>query len=138
MRLELAQKIAANALEEARAHHLPPLAVVILDDRGQIKLAISEDGVSTFRHKIAYAKANSALGMGMSTRRLYDLFEHKVLPDRFATSIMFAADGGFAPQPGGELIALDGEVVGAIGISGASSDDDENIANKAIVMALSP
>ena len=136
VKLKLAQSILSHALTEARARRLPPLSVVILDERSQIKLSVTEDGASAFRQKIAFAKANGALGMGMSTGQLFDLFERGVLPDRFAMSIMFAADGGFAPQPGGELIVWEGEVAGAIGISGASSDEDEVVARTALALSL--
>ncbi len=137
MKLELALSLASNALEEARSRNLPPLAVVILDSRGQVKHAVSEDGTSMFRFKIAFAKANAALGMGMSTRQLYNLFERKILPDRFAASIMSITDDGFAPQPGGEIISEQGEVAGAIGISGASSDEDEIVARAALMRSHS-
>ncbi|KUP94200.1 GlcG/HbpS family heme-binding protein [Tritonibacter horizontis] len=128
MQFEIAKALGEAALSQADQHQLPPLAIVILDAGGLIKFAATQDGAGSLRHPIALAKANAAIGMGMSTRQLYALFEQGVLPDRFATSISTVSTQGFAPQPGGELTRKAGVTLGSIGISGASSDQDEAVA----------
>lgn len=128
MQLDVAKALGDATLRRAEKNPLPPLAIVILDAGGLLKFAFTQDGAGPLRHPIALAKANAAVGMGMSTRQLYSLFEQGKLPDRFAMSIATVSAQGFAPQPGGELIWKDGLPIGAIGISGASSDQDEAIA----------
>lgn len=109
--------------------HIPPLAVVILDNRSKVKASISSDGVGTLRYDIALGKASAALGMGFGTRQFNSLIKQGVLPEMFANCINGAAAGNFIPLPGGVLILNQlKEVIGAIGISGASSDQDENTA----------
>ncbi len=127
-----AEKILEAAWTHAATLSLPPLCVVLLDNGGHVKLAASQDGTGTMRFQIAHGKAATALGMGMGTRRLYELFESGVLPDRFAGSINGATDGNFIPQPGGLLIIGNNGHLGAIGVSGASSDQDESVASKAL------
>ena len=132
MRLEIAQALVEAALVEASQQGLPPLSIVILDTGAHVKFAATQDGAGSLRYTIALAKANAAIGMGMSTRRLFSLFEAGVLPDRFGAAISAASTHGFAPQPGGELVFHNGTTLGAIGISGASSDQDEAIAYAAL------
>ncbi len=132
MRFDVAKALGEVALLRAVRSQFPPLAIVILDAAGLVKFAATQDGAGPLRHPIALAKANAAIGMGMNTRQLFTLFEQGVLPDRFATSISAVSAQGFAPQPGGELIWQAGALIGSIGISGASSDQDEAIAIKAL------
>ncbi|MGH1445305.1 MAG: GlcG/HbpS family heme-binding protein [Cognatishimia sp.] len=135
MRFDLAKALGDAALTSASQRGLPPLAIVILDTGAHVKFAATQDGAGPLRYPIALAKANAAIGMGMSTRQLFSLFEGELLPDRFSNAISSVATHGFAPQPGGELVMVDGLPVGAIGISGASSDQDEAIALAALQSA---
>lgn len=131
MKFEIAEMLAKAALQHADQQNLPPLAIVILDNGGNLKHALVQDGAGPLRFAIAQAKAYAAIGMGMSTRTLYNAFERGILPDRFSSAISAAADGKFAPQPGGELIFHKEGLLGSIGISGASSDQDEAVARAA-------
>lgn len=132
MQFETAKALGEAALSLAKQHGLPPLSIVVVDAGAHVKFAATQDGAGPLRYPIALAKANAAIGMGTSTRQLYSLFEGEVLPDRFAASISSVATNGFAPQPGGELVMVSGTPAGAIGISGASSDQDEAIARAAL------
>lgn len=132
MRFEIAKELGEAALTIAAQQGVPPLSIVILDAGANIKFAMTQDGAGPLRYTIALAKANAAIGMGMSTRQLFSLFEAGVLPDRFGTAISAASAQGFAPQPGGELVTSNGITFGAIGISGASSDQDEATARAAL------
>ena len=130
--LNTTEKMIARALELAKKMSINPLSIVVLDSGGHVKAVVSQDGVGIARFEIARAKAAAALGMGVGTRQLYELFEKSVLPDRFAAGITGATNGQFIPQPGGVLIYKETEIIGAMGISGGSSEQDETVAKQAI------
>jgi len=118
-----ANKIIEAAINKARDLELNPIMVVILDDRGAIKACLGEDGVSPLRFKIAYGKANGAYQMGMGSRALFNRAEQQAY---FINSVNNLADGNLVPVPGGVLIRdEENNIIGAIGISGDSSDNDE-------------
>ena len=112
--------------------NLPALAIVVLDSGGHLGAFASEDDAGTQRGKIAAGKANAALGMGFGTGQFYSLVKDNVLPELFAVCINGATNGHVIPLPGSVLIAKNGQVVGALGVSGASLELDENVAVAAI------
>ena len=125
-----ANKIIEAAIKKARDLELNPIMVVILDDRGAIKACLGEDGVSPLRFKIAYGKANGAYQMGMGSRALFNRAEQQAY---FINSVNNLADGNLVPVPGGVLIRdEENNIIGAIGISGDSSDNDEIAAVEAL------
>ena len=125
-----ANKIIETAIKKARDLELNPIMVVILDDRGAIKACLGEDGVSPLRFKIAYGKANGAYQMGMGSRSLFNRAEQQAY---FINSVNNLADGNLVPVPGGVLIRdEENNIIGAIGISGDSSDNDEIAAVEAL------
>ena len=127
-----ARRIVKEALHSARTKNLPALAIAVLDSGGHLKAFASEDDAGTQRGQIATGKANAALGMGFGTGQFYSLVKNKVLPDMFAVCINGATNGQFIPLPGGVLIIDQGQIVGALGVSGASSELDESVAVSAI------
>ena len=70
MKLEIAQKILAAALANARTRGFKPLAVAVLDARGALKAFAAEDGTSLRRAEIATGKAHGALAMGIGSRTI--------------------------------------------------------------------
>ncbi len=121
--LETAQKIAAAAIAFGREKKLMLLAVAVLDARGALKSFSAEDGTSLKRGEIAIGKASAALAFGMGTRSI-----NKMAKDRpyFINSVTAAVGGSFVPVPGGVLIkSSHGDLLGAVGISGDVSDNDE-------------
>ena len=130
--LDQAQEILTTVLKNAREVNSAPLSIAILDNGGHLKAYASEDGSGTQRGKIAQGKANAALGMGFGTRQFYNLVQQGVLPEMFASTINGASNGEFIPLPGGVLILEADVIIGALGISGASSNEDEQIAVNAI------
>ena len=81
-----------------------------------------EDRSGILRFEIAFAKAYGALGMGFSPREIAD----RAVGDPYFISALTAISGGrLVPAPGGVLIVSDGEMIGAVGISGDTSDNDE-------------
>ena len=112
-----------GALAEGRALDLKSLSVVVLDPRAAMVAMMSEDGVSQMRARIAHGKANAAIALGMGTRALMNRAEQQAY---FIQAINGVAGGDMVPVPGGVLIQdQDGTLLGAVGISGDTSDNDE-------------
>lgn len=120
--LEKAQKLASAALEKGQEMGLKPLCVCVLDSRASLRLCINQDGTSIQRHKIAHGKANAALALGMGSRALGARAEVQAY---FVDAVGRMTDGDFIPVPGGVLIKDGDDVIGAVGISGDTSDNDE-------------
>lgn len=130
--LQAAQTVVSAALAHAREKNFKPLAVLVYDARGALKAAAVEDRNSLKRAEIAGGKALGALGMGVGSRAL-----GKMAQDRpfFAASLSHVFGGAMVPVPGGVLIKQDGEIVGAVGVSGDTSDNDEAAAVAGITAA---
>jgi len=121
--LQQARTVTEAALAKGREMGLKPLSVVILDSRGALVAALSEDGCSQQRAKIAHGKANAAIGLGIGTRALMNRAAQQPY---FVQAVNGVFGGDMVPVPGGVLIHDDGgTLVGAIGISGDTSDNDE-------------
>ncbi len=137
MQLEKAGQIVEIALQHGRDAGLLPLTVVVLDAGGRIVACKSEDGSGILRFDVALGKAWGALGMGMSSRLLRDRLSQRPV---FQNALAAASDGRFVPVPGGVLIEDDdGFTIGAVGISGDTSEKDEYCAISAVrVAGLSP
>ena len=111
------------ALAKGRALDLKPLSVVALDPRAAMVAMMSEDGVSQMRARIAHGKANAAIALGMGTRALMNRAEQQAY---FIQAVNGVAGGDMVPVPGGVLIQdQEGALLGAVGISGDTSDNDE-------------
>lgn len=131
--LATAQTILAAALKIARERKLKPMGIVVLDARASLKAAASEDGCPIARWKIALGKANGALALGMSSRRI-----GVIAVDRphFVVGAGTVVDGGIVPVAGAVLIRdAGGTVVGAAGASGDTSDNDEALLVAAVEAA---
>ena len=110
-------------LAKGRALDLKPLSVVVLDPRAAMVAMMSEDGVSQMRARIAHGKANAAIALGMGTRALMNRAEQQAY---FIQAVNGVAGGDMVPVPGGVLIQdQEGALLGAVGISGDTSDNDE-------------
>ncbi len=131
--LSQAQTIVTTALAHARAEKFQPLAVLVLDARGVPKAFAAEDGTSLRRYEIAHAKAHGALSMGIGSRTLGRRAEER---PHFIAAVTHAVGGALVPVPGGVLIrAADRAIIGAVGISGDNSDNDEAAALAGIAAA---
>ena len=128
MRLGLpaAEAIIDGAKSSAREHDLRPLAIVVLDAGGHVIAAQRQDGASIKRYEIAFAKAHGSISLGLDSR---DLMARAQQQPYFISSVTSAIGGALIPVPGGVLIHNDdGELVGAVGVSGDTSDNDEEAA----------
>ncbi|MBI2361355.1 MAG: heme-binding protein, partial [Deltaproteobacteria bacterium] len=94
----------------------------VLDDGGHVKALKHEDGASILRPQIAIGKAWGSLGMGESSREIGQRLKER---PAFLGALSAMSEGKVVPVPGGVLIVKDNAVIGAVGISGASSDEDE-------------
>ena len=121
--LEKANLMIQNAIDKAREIKINPIMVVLLDHRGAVKACLGEDGVSSLRFKIAHGKANGAFQMGMGSRALFNRAEQQAY---FINAVNALTDGALVAVPGGILIKdKNNNIVGALGISGDTSDNDE-------------
>ena len=121
--LSQSRTIIEGALAEGRVLDLKPLSVVVLDPRAAMVAMMSEDGVSQMRARIAHGKANAAIALGMGTRALMNRAEQQAY---FIQAVNGVAGGDMVPVPGGVLIQDQaGTLLGAVGISGDTSDNDE-------------
>jgi uncharacterized protein GlcG (DUF336 family) len=133
MTLELARQLIAAARASGARRGLKPLSVVVLDAGGQVRAFEREDGASNARFEIAFGKANGALALGMGSRALMARAEAQPY---FIGAVAGAVGGALVPVPGGVLVhSAAGELLGAVGITGDSSDNDEAAAVDAIEAA---
>ncbi|MDF2997562.1 MAG: uncharacterized protein K0R27_3199 [Xanthobacteraceae bacterium] len=128
-----ADTIIGAALAKARESAFEPLTVVMLDAGGHPVAAKREDGSGILRYEIAFGKAYGALGFGFGSRTLAG---RAAKVPMFFTAVSAAAEGRIVPVPGGVLIRnTAGHVIGAVGISGDTGDNDEAAAMHGIEAA---
>jgi uncharacterized protein GlcG (DUF336 family) len=121
--LDVARKILDVALAKGVEKKLKPLVVTVLDARGCVKISAAQDGTSLMRSEIAHGKAYGALAMGMGSRALFQRAQEQAY---FISAENTMAHGRMIPVPGGVLIQDGGGVLlGAVGVSGDTSDNDE-------------
>ena len=131
-RLTLAQ---ANGLIDAAFAKgaelgLKPLTVAVLDPGGYLIAAQRADGASNVRVKLAQGKAAGALALGVSSRTIGTMAEER---PHFVASVRELGEGGMVPAAGGVIVCDEaGTVLGAIGVTGDTSDNDEACALAAI------
>lgn len=131
--LRRAKTIIKGALAKGREKEMKPLAVCVLDAGGHVKAFEREDGTSNYRFQIAHGKASGALGMGMGSRALHARAEQQAY---FVTAVNGLEGCALVPVPGGVLIRdKKGTLLGAVGISGDNSDNDELAAIAGIELA---
>ncbi len=123
--LAQANQIITAALAASREAGYKPMGIAVLDEGGALKAFAREDGASMFRFEVAQGKAWGAVGMGVSSRALGD--RAKGNPN-FFVALAATAHGKFLPQTGAVVIKdAAGQVIGAVGASGGTGDEDEAI-----------
>lgn len=109
---------------------LKPMTAVVVDAGGAMISAQRQDGASPIRVELAKGKANGAVMMGISSRKLGERAEHQAY---FIQAMNALCKGSLVPVAGGILILdQDGSVLGAVGVTGDSSDNDEELAIAAV------
>jgi len=120
--------IQANALIDAAFAKgaelgLKPLTVAVLDPGGYLISAQRQDGTSNVRVKLAQGKAAGALALGVSSRMIGTMAEER---PHFVASVRELGEGGMVPVAGGVIVCDEGgTILGAIGVTGDTSDNDE-------------
>ncbi len=115
--------IAMETLAEGRRRGFAPLACVVLDRGGHVLALLRDENASIYRPEIAMGKAAGCLGMGFGGR---ELAKRAAAMPMFFNGLQAAFPHGMLPVPGGVLIRdADGALLGAVGVTGDTSDNDE-------------
>lgn len=118
-----AKSIIENTLAEQSRKGFKPMAVAVLTASGTLRASEAQDGTSLIRPKVAHGKAYGAISVGIGSRAL---FERAKVEPFFVQAVNSLCDGALVPVPGGVLIrSKGGELIGAVGVTGDTSDNDE-------------
>ena len=121
--LDEARTIIASTLAHGRQAEMSPLCVVVLDAGGHLKAFEREDDVPNRRFEVAFGKAHGAISMGFNSRRLGELAIER---PHFIAGVTSAMGGALVPVAGGVIVEdEEGNSIGAVGVSGDTSDNDE-------------
>ena len=131
--LDIANRLIAAAQAKGKELDLPPLGIAVLDAGGHLIALQRQDGLSFMRVQICQAKAYGALGMGVDSAALAARYEQGPSSVGFLGGVQMMFGGRLIPVAGGVLIRnAEGTVLGALGISGAKSEQDADCARVAI------
>ena len=130
--LHQARAIITGAFAHGHAQQMNPLCVAVLDAGGHLVAFERQDGVPYGRFEVASGKARAAIAVGVSSRQLGEMATER---PHFINGLIGVL-GGIVPVAGG-VIVLDsgGSPLGAVGISGDTSDNDEAAARAGITAA---
>ncbi len=132
--LAKANKIIRDALKKGRDSDMQPLTVAVLDAGGHLVSMQREDGSSVLRPQIAQGKAFGCIAVGKGSRWLDAQAQTR---PHFLEGLSNVSGGNIVPVPGGVLIrSKSGEILGAVGITGDTSENDEIAAVAGIEAAL--
>ena len=121
--LEHANLIIEAALQNGGELALQPLSVAVLDAGACLIAFQRQDGASRIRPEIAIGKASGALALGVSSRKIADMAAER---PQFIASLGPVSRDGVIPAAGGIIIkSASGAVLGAVGVTGDTSDNDE-------------
>jgi uncharacterized protein GlcG (DUF336 family) len=124
--LEQAERIIDAILARGAALECRPLSVIVVEPGCKVKAFKKEDGSSMIRFEMAYGKAYAALALGRSSKLVRVRAEEKPI---FMRYLLDASGQQMFPEGGGLLIRdADGEVIGAVGVTGDTEDRDEELA----------
>lgn len=121
--LDQANAVIEGALAKGKELGLAPLTVAITDAGGHLMALQRQEGSSLLRPQIAAAKACGALGLGVSSRRIAEMAADR---PTFVAMVGEIAAQGLLPAAGGViLVDAEGLAIGAVGVTGDTSDNDE-------------
>lgn len=130
LKLADAKSIIAAAFSRAAEIGLTrPLSVAVLDAGGHLIAFERQDRSSMLRFEIAFGKAYGALAVGVGSREVAKMAVER---PNLALGLSGASAGRIVPVPGGVLIRSNGDIIGAVGVTGDTSDNDENCASAGI------
>ena len=126
IKLEQANRIIETILKRGAELNCRPLSVVIVEPGCKVKAFQKEDGSSMIRFEMAFGKAYASLALGRNSKLVRVRNEEKPI---FMRYLIAASDDQIFPEGGGMLIRdQDGEVIGAVGVTGDTEDRDEELA----------
>ena len=124
--LERAEAIIDAVIARGRELKLRPLSVVVVEPGCIVKAFKKEDGSAMMRFEMAHGKAYAALALGRSSDLVRQRAEQR---PRFMEFLIGTSRGQIFPEAGGQLIrAADGEVIGAVGVTGDTQEKDDELA----------
>ncbi|MGA8615838.1 MAG: heme-binding protein [Xanthobacteraceae bacterium] len=124
--LAQAERIIDAIIERGAALDLRPISVIVVEPGCKVKAFKKEDGASMIRFEMAYGKAYAALSLGRSSKLVHQRAEERPI---FIRYLIAASGEQIFPEGGGTLIRdHDGEVIGAVGVTGDTEDRDEELA----------
>ena len=131
--LDQANTIIAAAFAHGASLKLAPLAVAVLDPGGHVIALQRQDKASTLRPQIAAGKAGGALGLGVNSRKIGEMAAER---PTFIATLGAIAPHGIVPAAGGVIVVdAAGAPLGAVGVTGDTSDNDEACALAGIAAA---
>ncbi|ASM72716.1 MULTISPECIES: GlcG/HbpS family heme-binding protein [Roseobacteraceae] len=131
--LSQARKIIRHALTKGREMELKPLSVVVVDAGGHVVAFERSDGAPPGRFAIAHGKAYGTVMLGMGGTKQMQRAEDQAY---FMAAVNGVFGGQVVPVPGGVLLRnKTGKVVGAVGVTGDTSDNDAAVAMAGIEAA---
>ena len=126
VKLEQSNRIIEAIFSRGRQLSCRPLSVVVLEPGAKVKAFQKEDGSAMMRFEMAYGKAYAALALGRSSSLVRLRTEERPL---FMQYLIRASGDQIFPEGGGMLIRdNDGEVIGAVGVTGDTQERDEELA----------
>lgn len=121
--LDQARTIIGHAFAHRASAGLKPLCVCVLDAGGHLIAFERQDGVANRRFDVAFAKAHGAISIGVNSRALGDMAIER---PHFMSGVTAAIGGALVPVAGGVIVIDEsGNRIGAVGVSGDTSDNDE-------------
>jgi len=121
--LQAAKTVIETAFAKGRELGLKPLSVAVVDAGGHVKAFERQDGASFLRFKIAFGKAYGSIALGAGSRALHARAEQQAY---FINAVNALADGNLVPVAGGVVIRdAGGAAIGAVGVTGDTSENDE-------------
>lgn len=124
--LAQAERIIDAAITRGAALDCRPLSVIVVEPGCKVKAFKKEDGASMIRFEMAYGKAFAALSLGRSSKLVRERAQERPI---FMRYLIAASGEQIFPEGGGMLIRDDnGDVIGAVGVTGDTEDRDEELA----------
>ena len=124
--LDLANRIIEAVLRRAAEINCRPISVIVVEPGCKVKAFQKEDGSSMVRFEMAFGKAYAALALGRSSKLVRIRAEERPI---FMRYLMSATDEQIFAEGGGlQIRSPDGEVIGAVGVTGDTEDRDEELA----------
>ena len=124
--LALANRIIEAVLRRAAEIDCRPISVIVVEPGCKVKAFQKEDGSSMVRFEMAFGKAYAALALGRSSSLVHQRAEERPI---FMRYLIAASDEQLFAEAGGLLIRdADGEVIGAVGVTGDTGERDEELA----------